>query len=218
MVAMTGVSYTSSSQTIGETPVKRIFCATALLVLPLVAVADFGIGASMKSNEGGVYFPISLTQRFLLEPYLQYSDREFEVSVAGSPGSGSESSFTNLSIGAGLFGTSELGDALDLYYGARLAYRRQESSSIALLISPVPVTQSLPASTSDLDGFAIAPTLGFQYFLTDRISLGAEARWEFSELSGSSINTSPSGAEIRIKETNRQNDTRTDVLLRFYFD
>ena len=201
-----------------ECYVKRILLSVSLILLPVVASADFGIGASFKSSEAGIYFPVTITPRILVEPYLRYSDGDFESSLVGSTEPGVDSSFTTISFGAGLFGVSQLSDAVDFYYGARAAYVREESSSTALLISPVPFSSFDPRSEGDLDGFSIAPTLGFQYFLTDNISLGAEARWEFSEISGTIVSTGASGAETQIDQTRRRSDTRTDVLLRFYFN
>lgn len=197
---------------------KRILLALSLIALPMAAIADFGIGASFKSSEAGIYLPITITPRVFVEPYFRYSDRDTDSTIAGSAESGSDSSFTTLSVGAGLFGVSQLGDAVDFYYGARAAYLRQESSTTALILSPAPILPfSVPTQEFDADGFSIAPTLGFQYYLTDRLSLGAEVRWEFTDVSGTIISTNSSGTETRIEQTTRQSDTRTDVLLRFYF-
>lgn len=197
---------------------KRALIALSLMVLPMAAIADIGIGASFKSNEAGIYLPITITPRVFVEPYFRYNYRDTESTLSGGAESNSDSSFTSLSVGAGIFGVSKLGDAVDFYYGARAAYLRQESSSTFLLINSVPNPSfALPTQEFDADGFSIAPTIGFQYFLTDRLSLGAEARWEFSELSGTSTNTGTAGTETRIDQKTRQSDTRTDILLRFYF-
>jgi hypothetical protein len=197
---------------------KWTLYAFSLLALPTVAFADIGIGASFKSNEAGIYVPITITPRILIEPYFRYRDSEDELALAGVAESGVDSSFSSVSVGAGVFGISKLGDAVDFYYGARAAYLREESTSAALIISPI-FLPSVPAPTqeSDFDGYSIAPTLGFQYYLTDRLSLGAEVRWEFSDVSGTIMSTGSSGSESEIELSQRENSTRTDVLLRFYF-
>lgn len=170
---------------------KRTLIALSLIVFPMAAIADFGIGVSFKSSEAGIYLPITITPRVFVEPYFQYGHGDSESNF--------NSSSTNLSVGAGLFGVSDLGDDVDFYYGARAAYLRQESS--------------FGGQKSDADGFSIAPTLGFQYYLTDRLSLGAEVRWEFTELSGTRTFESSDPENYN----SSGNGTRTDVLLRFYF-
>jgi hypothetical protein len=74
-----------------------------------------------------------------------------------------------------------------------------------------------PAQVTSLEGHSIAPTLGLQYHVTERLSIAAEIAVERSEQDivsfnrGSVLTTQTSRSEITM------NDTRADLILRFFF-
>ena len=170
-----------------------------------------GVGASFKSNEGFIYIPVHLTKNFMLEPFLRYEDaqRDFD---------GSKSSRESYSIGAGFFGVFTLTEKAQVYIGVRVAYvnesSRQPIATLVLSDGPFPVPPVVETSTSktDQDGYSIAPTLGFEYSLFDRLSIGGEVAWEITKLEGST-----GSQETRLNYDSKFNKTTTNIILRFYF-
>jgi len=180
---------------------RRIFLVLIFIILPFAAQsADFGFGASFKSNESTIYFPIKIDQKFLLEPYVRYTDRD-SVSIAGIQ----SISTKDLVLGFGTFWTSQPMDSASLYIGARVAYVQSEQVTRTQLGIPTTFTQ-------DMDGYLIAPTVGFEYFVIERISIGGEIAYEYSNIDGDTTSTfSTTSTEQKFS------GTRTNILFRYYF-
>jgi len=181
---------------------RRIFLALIFAILPFAAQsADFGFGVSFKSNESTIYFPIRIDQKFMLEPYVRYADRD-SVSTAGIQ----SISTKDLALGFGAFWKSQPIDSASLYIGARAAYVQSERITTSQLgISPATFTQ-------DMDGYLIAPTVGFEYFVIERISIGGEIAYEYSNIDGDTTGTFTSTSTEQ-----KFSGTRTNILLRYYF-
>ena len=196
----------------------RVLACICVLSFPLLAAADFGIGASFQSDQAGVHVPIRITERILLEPFIRHSNLESEVSSEDTTFPPGTTSIEGLDVGTGLFGSFDVAPNMSFYIGARAAYVYEKFESDSLIISSIPL-QGLqpPRQKSELDGFTIAPGLGFQYFIIDRVSLGAEVSWEYTDVSGFVNTIDTSGNQTRLDTESRRTGTRTDVVLRFYF-
>jgi hypothetical protein len=159
------------------------------------AVADVGVGA-VVGNEEAILIPIRLSS-VIIEPYLGY--READVGPTSTEGQ---------TVGVGVFGSSMRGDNVSIYYGARLADINDESSST--LVDPItglPIAQS----RSDIDGYRIAPTVGFQYTIS-RVAIGAEIGWAYEEVDQSVSFGGPS-----TERTTEAEGTFANVVFRFFF-
>lgn len=177
----------------------------ALLVACAGHSAEFGLGASFDSDEGTIFLPVRLGEKGMLEPYFRFRDSE---SRTGS----TEFSSEDYEFGIGLFRKWQAIEQLDVYLGLRAAYVRRDQASAAL--SGVVVAPGFFTSIeSTLDGYLVAPTVGFEYKLIERLTIGAEVAVEREDLSGDSgaINGQ------RISIDSEKTDTRTNVIIRFYF-
>ncbi len=137
---------------------KRLLLPAALALLPAVASADIGLGASLRDSEATLYLPIEPDEILRIEPFFSWSDQE--LSGPGTTDVSSES----LTIGVGLFRKLEIHDRTRVYFGARASF------------SQLKQTSSDPA-TPDLDGdsYALEPTLGIEYRIVDQIAVSFEA-------------------------------------------
>jgi hypothetical protein len=159
---------------------KKMFVAVALAALsPQVGAAEFGVGVSAQSDDALIYVPIDVTPRFRLEPSLRFEEIH-EDSLIQNPFSDPDSvrfEVRSYEIALGAFGVLALGESVRTYYGARLAYVASDSEA-RLLISDGAVLEE----DVDSDGYRISPTLGFEYLVTDRFSIGGEAEWFYEDL------------------------------------
>jgi opacity protein-like surface antigen len=155
----------------------------ALCSSPVLA-ADFGIGVSVRSDDGWVYVPIDISKNFRLEPSVRYSSRETSSpSVAPAYAS---LEVDSLELGIGVFGLQQVEEAAHLYYGGRVAY------------VDTSITQTFRDESSQ-DGYRIGPTVGFEYLFGGHFSVGGEASYMFVELDGDdNSEQSSSGTETRL--------------------
>lgn len=160
---------------------KKLFVAIALAALsPQVVAADFGLGVSVQSADAWIYVPIDITPRFRLEPSLRFIDTDADSTeesfIRGPISVHSEGRSYEVALGA--FGILALGESVRTYYGARLAYLENESE-LRVLLSDGTV---LLDNDANGDGYRISPTLGFEYLVSDRLSIGAEAEWFYEDV------------------------------------
>lgn len=193
-----------------------VICA----VVATSAHADVGIGASAKTDSATVYIPITV-KRFMFEPFVRASDRESEsVSTTGTTVPLTSETVSDVeanAVGVGVFRLVPLAERFTLYYGGRLARIDEEAKSFATTgINPLPLSQ--PSLSGTAEGSSIAPTLGFHYSFIDRFSIGVEIGLDHTEVDAETITRSQSGAitQTSISEIT-SNDTRANVILRFFF-
>jgi hypothetical protein len=135
---------------------RLIYFASA--VLTAVAVeADVGIGVSAKSDEATAYIPIT-AGRFMFEPYFRSSDKEDQQGTTAHTESNS--------LGIGIFRLVEPAERVTVYYGGRLA-RLEEKQWTEQRDGDV-------FATTEREGHSIVPSIGFQYHVIERFSVGAE--------------------------------------------
>jgi hypothetical protein len=78
-------------------------------------------------------------------------------------------------FGVGAFGVASK-DRFSLYYGGRVGYQRYHQSSK----SASPSDPTLESDTyPTIPAWVFAPTIGAEYFLSERLSLGGEAQVRF---------------------------------------
>ena len=174
----------------------------ALGITGACRAGDVGIGVSLKSNDSAVYVPWKLSPYLMLEGRLEYQRGSDETT---NPGLGSTAfRRTTYSLGAGLFGQRQLGDATRLYAGGRLSYldEKQEQG---------PYSPGVDFEDRS-HGWAVAPTVGVEYFPIKQLSLGAEVGVSYAKLNGTA---SMGGPDARTSASSTS--TVSALIVRYYF-
>jgi hypothetical protein len=170
-----------------------------------VAVSDAGdalVTASGSTQTAGlmtgIFIPIEVTPQFRLEPEVSFYRNASVQTADNPPGSVFQSTAASWRLGTGVFmSSSEL--PFVMYYGARVGYLRDTTNISSTTTS---------ATAFVIPGFFVAPTVGGEYLLSDRLSLGAEvqvrySRWSWRDSNGTQSQTTAS--------------THGVLVLRFYF-
>jgi hypothetical protein len=178
--------------------------------------ADFGIGLSVQSDDAWIYAPIDITPRFRIEPSIRFFNGESE-SQTQSPDFSSTVTTTVTSeaetreLGIGLFGLTSVGESVRVYYGARAAYIDSESK--LRIVSRFMAFEDVEEEAASADGYRISPTLGFEYLINDRFSIGGEAEWFYQDVESELSRTTLNSATAESKS----NGTDTRLIVRFRF-
>ncbi len=191
---------------------KKLLCLMAILLLSVmpdqVTAAEFkgGLGIGIEDTSFQIYVPMSL-DKIVIEPNFVWFERD---SDENSPTTINESNFMRFELGLGLFHRVAVTTDTFFYYGGRMGYIEEESKfGFGSTFSSV--------SDEKLDGYFIAPTIGFEYFLASNVSLGANVAWHYAKLEGSNVTNLSPGGVTKEEITEREKDTRTSAILRFYF-
>jgi hypothetical protein len=161
--------------------------AAGLLVPGLSTAAQVGIGGSVRSDDSAIYIPINVTPGFRLEPFFNWLDTE-------TTSSGTTFSLEGRTLGVGGFFQMNLHERVQTYLGGRLGYFEAEVSG--------------GLGTEDSEGFSIEPTLGAEFFVTDRFSVALEAFLYHRETDADS--------SFAGSEESESTGTDTRLLVRFF--
>ncbi len=170
-----------------------------------------GLGIGIDDASFQVYAPIVL-KAVTLEPTISWFEND--NSRYGQPG-GFEGDFMRYELGLGIFHKRNLTSETVFYYGARAGYVQEETKFVSFS------STSGVSQTTKLDGYFVAPTLGFEYFFVPGVSLGSDIAYQYSRLDGKEKTVNTGGfvttpfSERVIKQTT--SDIRTKAILRFYF-
>jgi len=180
-----------------------------------VLAADFGVGVSVQSNDAWIYAPIDVTPGFRIEPSIRFFDSDSESqtqsSSFGVPITTSvKSAAEQREFAVGLFGKAPVGESVRLYYGARVAYIDNETKQ--RITTSFGSVADVAEQESSQDGYRISPTLGFEYLINQRFSLGGEAEWFYQDL-----DADISQADIAGTANFKSNGTATRLIVRFTF-
>ena len=166
--------------------------ATLICIQAQAAEVDAGVGISIESDDSTIYIPIDIGDSIRIEPGVRYSETEI----------GKQLKADVLDLSVGVFKLLPIRESIRLYFGGRLAYVQAE------ILDNYP--NDLFDSKSDEDGYRISPTLGFEYEVTERFSVGGEAEWFYLDMDRDS--------GLNVPEVNRKEQgTETRVLFRFKF-
>ncbi|HBT83389.1 MAG: hypothetical protein A2091_01600 [Desulfuromonadales bacterium GWD2_61_12] len=138
--------------------------------------ADLGIGVNIDAfSDDGIGFGVLLPMRFgnlTIEPEGSFSD----FSSDGATIAGNESTErTSFSVGTGIYVRKNLVLFTESYFGVRLGYRSDDETTTSV--------NGADVFTYDSTGHAlfIAPTVGIQYFFSERFSLGCDVGLMYSD-------------------------------------
>lgn len=164
--------------------------------------ANVGVGVSVRDDDTRIYVPINVTESFRIEPFVNYGKREEKDDDW-------EESVKAYEFGLGFFGRTELVDKLHFLYGARISY-----------LSAKAVNKDSDGSSYkyDVDGYSIAPTMGFEYFIMEKLSIGADVSLVYAKTDSESKSYDYDydyGAKV--EQTNKDTETDTSLNVKFYF-
>ena len=141
---------------------RHVLPALALALLPALAGADVGIGASLRDTDATLYLPVEASETVRTEPFFGWSDRELDTTV--------DASEKTMTFGLGLFRKFEIRDRTQVYAGGRVGFVKFEGHS---------GTQDL-----ETDGISLEPVLGIEYRPIDVVSVSLEAIVYYRSVSG----------------------------------
>ena len=196
---------------------KRALLLSALAASPMFAqAADFGLGVSVQSNDAWIYAPIDITPAFRLEPSIRYFDGESEsqarsLSVFRPVESTVTSDATTYELAIGAFGLAPIGESVRVYYGARVAY--VDSDQQLRIVTDLGGFQDVSEEEFSSDGYRISPTLGFEYHLSKRFSIGGEAEWFYQDIDHERSGTDSDATN----GSSKSSGTDTRLIVRFKF-
>jgi hypothetical protein len=181
---------------------KKIAMVTGLLcVSGSVLAADYGLGVSIRSNDSTIYMPIDVSKAFRIEPMLGFLYRKDDYTILDGAVSATDTT-TQLNIGTGVFGVTQLAESASVYYGGRVGYTAVERKASS--VGTLPGGGS-PQSTRDKsDGFFLAPTVGIEYRFSDHFSIGGEAALTYTKVDGDQY-------------TEETTSTSTNIIFRYMF-
>jgi hypothetical protein len=164
--------------------------------------AEYGIGISAKSDNGLLYFPIDVSPKFRVEPYLRHSS--FDSTSTSNFGSGVtfKSESDSVEGGAGIFGLLVPKESVRLYYGGRASYFDGDSHSSSAAIQ----------SRQSFYGYRITPIIGFEYLFNSHFTLGGEVGYFFENRKVDSRNTA-----THLESETDNSGTESFLILRYFF-
>ena len=109
-----------------------------------------------------------------------------------------------IEIGVGFFGITQIKDDFNFLYGARVGYVKADFE----------FKSSFQDEKTELDGYSLSPTIGFEYYITENISLGGDISFHYEDLDGNEIDRED---DEKIDASQKTTDTDTSVNIRFYF-
>ena len=199
---------------------KKILVAVVTATLSTeVSAVDFGVGVSAKSDDSWIYLPIEITQNFRVEPSVRFSQTDStqesaEERFGGLTTTTVDSEMDQFQVGIGVFGVLPIKESVRVYYGLRAAYIDAETSStvVSRFETPTFVDENTFKFKNSADGYRLAPTLGFEYFLNESFSIGGEAEWFYED-----VEQDNEQQEEQTSLDQTRHGTDTHVVIRYRF-
>lgn len=161
-----------------KTLITAALSSAALLSSTFTHAVDMGIGVSLQATTAEIRFPIRFN-RFMMEPFLYH-----EIEHTSS----SNTTNTDHIAGSGFYYLNSIHNNLLMQVGLRVGagqYEEKENSTVVY-------TRTLTLFN---------PSIGFEYFFDDHVSIGADAGFVYVKLEGGDTFSS----------------TDTNLIARFYF-
>lgn len=176
--------------------------ATLLTSLSIANETSYGIGVAVNDSLK-IYIPIN-TEQYLIEPTLVFIKDHTDATAPTSFNSKNEST----QIGIGLFRKNAVIKNTSLYYGARIGYIKNENES---------VYSGSQLSTSKDDGYFIAPTIGAEYFIINKFSIGLDLSASYSKTDGDTITNFSGIIQTSSAKQTTKFRTMAEVIIRYHF-
>jgi hypothetical protein len=169
------------------------FIFTTFFLPSVVQAAQFGFGLSAKSDDTSIYLPV-IIGKVMIEPSIRWHDFEFDFDFY-------KQKIKEKEFGLGVFGLHSLQESLQIYYGGRFSYVREKRT----ILDYDHYDYWVYSFSSKTDGYRIAPTLGFQYFIMRQLAIAGEVEWYYLNLDGKNDSLDREGK-----------GTNTRLLARFF--
>lgn len=166
-----------------------------------------GLGTNVL-NFNILNIPI-VTGEFLIEPYLKIYQRN--INRPDARATYADDDYEVVELGVGVFRHKLLAGAASLYSysGLRASYFKVSSSSRYVYTDLALSNRTLKSS-----GYALAPTIGLDYFVTNNMSVSSELEVRFDNESGS---TTIDGVKYSgINESYVR--SRASLIFRYYYN
>ncbi len=178
-----------------------MFVVSCLSVPVFAGDIKVGIGAGATESGSTVYIPIKVPMAgnfLLVEPALSLSKiTEDEAGVEVRDASETE-------LGVGLFFGRPVTENIDILIGGRVSYVDQKET-----------LNTGSTTENELDGFAIAPTLGIEYNVNPHIAIGGFVDYTYTNVDGTETSSAAPGVETKTEtESFKPN---TNLFVKFYF-
>lgn len=172
--------------------------------------ASLGVGISATEQGGTIYLPIRM-QNLMIEPMFSYSSGD--TKNKSEYDYVSQNDYSEYTLGLGVYLVKGIFSNTDLLVGLRGAYinTEQENRTDSLL------TYYFQGSSTEADGYLIAPTVGVEYRFNDHVSAGIYTALEYVKLSGDSISFDAENGENHFDYERRIKSTATDLYVKYYF-
>lgn len=171
---------------------KNQYTCPALLALLLgstsLSHAEIGLGILLDPYGSTVYLPIKLSEHYRLEPSVAYFSR----------GTGGRIRWKAWELALGAFRATSVSDNTRIYYGGRVSYFESNDDSYL----------------NDERGVRLAPTLGFEYFFTESLSISGEGAITYAKVDRlTSVFSELGGRE----QDNEITSTDSSIIIRYMF-
>jgi len=197
----------------------RFFSSTTLSILVFSFLisssvwggeTSLGVGISATEQGGTIYLPIRMPN-LMIEPMFSYSSGETQNESEYDYVN--QNDYSEYTIGLGVYLVKSFFSNTDLLVGLRGAYINIEQESRTDFLS----TYYFQGSSTDADGFMIAPTVGVEYRFNDHVSAGIYTALEYVTLSGDSKSFDAEYGENHSDYERRIKSTATDLYVKYYF-
>lgn len=160
-----------------------------------------GLGVSI-GDAATIYYQIN-RDNLRFEPTISLWSNERQASDSTTK---INDEFSAFDLGLGLFINEEVYKNTFVYYGARFGYSREKRSS----------SFNISSNSDKQDGYFIKPTLGAEYFINSKFSIGIDVGFYYSKLEGE--RTSFSGVSTTVSDIEETYyRTATEVIVRYHF-
>jgi hypothetical protein len=151
-----------------------VVCAAVILTCPLAAQDSTfrrRVGIGITVPDVGLFLPINVSRRIRLEPFVDFFSNRADYPVT------SDTTWDAITrIGVGAFAMFQSPERVTVYFGPR----------VGLLHGSTKLSGSAGETSTESSGWFLAASLGGEYGLTGRFSLGAEAKIQYDHASSTS--------------------------------
>ena len=190
-----------------------LLCFITVSACQTIYASEIGLGVAIHGPRYSINIPIAVSQDYRVEGYMSYYGTK-------SDDGGHVSEDLHYEVGAGIFKLLQE-NRHTLYYGARLGLaddERKISYSSTVLVGGGGAIATVENTDTNLKGYVVAPVVGFEYSMTDHISIGGEISYFYQYLKGVVTTSNAIGTSFPDTNANQTyQGTTTRVLLRYYF-
>jgi len=170
----------------------------------IAAETNFGFGTSLNSTATKLFFPVNINNTVQISPYAAYSKSDITIS-------GQIIDRKYESLGLGLFYLNTYNNSARFYIGSRIGVIKSSSERIF----SAPNTYSLTGLK--YTAYSIAPTIGFEYFLSKKVSISVDASMQWLKETIKTKQQTVDGSTNLQEYDNTVINSLTNAVLNYHF-